>query len=60
MTSDELTDAENEALSVVTRAARLTLDLPEEHPSERQEMAAAFHVIQTYIAARHVWREINA
>ena len=54
-----MTDAENQALDAVTQAAHLTLTLPEEHPSERMEMAAAFHVIQNHIAARHVWREVN-
>ncbi len=55
-----MTASESAALDAVTTAARSVLSLPEERRGQHNDAIHALHVLQDYIAARPVWRAINA
>lgn len=56
----ELTEAEVAVIALTSALTKAYSALPREHPNEWTEFVSAMHRIQDLVAARPVWRAINA
>ena len=59
-TITELTDAERAVIALTSALSASFGALPSQHPQEWAEFVSAMHRIQDLVAARPVWRAINA